>query len=178
MQVRDLATHTTIEDRCDILINAAGVLNQWRWPEIPGLHDFKGKLMHSASWNGEVDLRGKRVGLIGNGYVMTNRTNLREKKRNAEVKELDLLGSRSWNQSSHPSLMLTTSSAKEPGYSAHLAQNHHDATRKQNSKTLPRLPERCCDSAKRTKAGSIAPLAFSSPTAKRKPRYVQTLKAR
>ena len=72
VQVRDLATCTTFEDRCDVLINAAGVLNQWRWPEIPGLHDFKGKLMHSASWNEETDLRGKRVGLIGNGYVMTN----------------------------------------------------------------------------------------------------------
>ena len=71
LQVRDLATCSIVEDRCDILINAAGVLNQWRWPDIPGLHDFKGKLMHSASWNGETDLRGKRVGLIGNGYVMT-----------------------------------------------------------------------------------------------------------
>lgn len=70
VQVRDLATDSTIEDSCDILINAAGVLNQWRWPEIPRLHSFKGELMHSASWNGETELMRKRVGLIGSGYVM------------------------------------------------------------------------------------------------------------
>ena len=67
VQVRDLVTGTTADETCDILINAAGVLNQWRWPDIPGLHDFKGQLIHSANWEDKTDLKGKRVGLIGNG---------------------------------------------------------------------------------------------------------------
>lgn len=67
VQIKDLVGDCVVEETCDILINAAGVLNQWRWPEIPGLHEFKGELMHSANWNEKTDLRGKRVGLIGNG---------------------------------------------------------------------------------------------------------------
>jgi cation diffusion facilitator CzcD-associated flavoprotein CzcO len=54
-------------DQCDILINATGVLNNWKFPAIPGLHDFKGQLLHSANWDPSVSLDGKTVGLIGNG---------------------------------------------------------------------------------------------------------------
>ncbi|KAL4861634.1 hypothetical protein BDV12DRAFT_203834 [Aspergillus spectabilis] len=55
------------EHRCDFFVNAAGILNSWRWPAIPGLHSFKGTLLHSADWDGSIDLTGKHVGLIGNG---------------------------------------------------------------------------------------------------------------
>ncbi|KAI5814907.1 hypothetical protein BZA77DRAFT_317773 [Pyronema omphalodes] len=54
-------------DECEILINAAGILNHWKWPDITGLHDFKGKLIHSAAWDQDYDYTGKRVALIGNG---------------------------------------------------------------------------------------------------------------
>lgn len=69
VQVEDLATGNAIRDSCDILINARGYLNVWRWPDIPGLACFKGPLLHSANWDGRVDLADKCVGLIGNGYV-------------------------------------------------------------------------------------------------------------
>ena len=52
---------------CDIFISATGILNAWQWPKIPGLSDFKGPLLHSARWDDSVDLKGKVVGLIGNG---------------------------------------------------------------------------------------------------------------
>ncbi|KAM5361410.1 hypothetical protein ACJZ2D_013100 [Fusarium nematophilum] len=55
------------EDEADVVINGAGILNQWRWPEIAGLHSFRGKLMHSASWDTTLDWTGKRVAMIGNG---------------------------------------------------------------------------------------------------------------
>ncbi|OGE54789.1 hypothetical protein PENARI_c005G09522 [Penicillium arizonense] len=54
--------------RCDFFISAAGILNSWRWPAIPGLHSFNGTLLHSANWDQTVDLKGKHVGLIGNGF--------------------------------------------------------------------------------------------------------------
>lgn len=54
-QVKDLVSNTMKSDECDILISGTGSLNNWKWPSIPGLHDFKGKLMHSASWDESYD---------------------------------------------------------------------------------------------------------------------------
>ena len=51
----------------DILISARGFLSQWRWPSIPGLHDFKGQLVHSAGWDHSFDYSHKRIAIIGNG---------------------------------------------------------------------------------------------------------------
>jgi 4-hydroxyacetophenone monooxygenase len=49
------------------IINGHGVLNRWSMPDIPGLEDFKGPAMHSAGWDPSVNLRGKRIALIGTG---------------------------------------------------------------------------------------------------------------
>lgn len=65
--VVDLQTNTQSETIAHVLINATGILNNWKWPEIKGLHSFRGKLLHSAVWDDAVDLQGKTVGLIGNG---------------------------------------------------------------------------------------------------------------
>lgn len=54
------------EDTADILINGSGILNRWRWPDISGLHSFKGTLVHSARWDTNLDWTGKRVAVIGN----------------------------------------------------------------------------------------------------------------
>ncbi|CAI7571914.1 unnamed protein product [Penicillium pancosmium] len=67
VEIRDIVNGVVLNDSCDVLVNASGVLNAWRWPAIPGLHDFKGKLVHSAAWDQDLDLTGKHVGLIGNG---------------------------------------------------------------------------------------------------------------
>ncbi|KAH8594222.1 hypothetical protein B0O99DRAFT_514343 [Bisporella sp. PMI_857] len=65
--VRNLTNGRDFRTNCDILINAGGVLNNWRWPAIPGLEKYKGVLLHTANWDETVDLHGKHVGLIGNG---------------------------------------------------------------------------------------------------------------
>ncbi|KAF2669290.1 FAD/NAD(P)-binding domain-containing protein [Microthyrium microscopicum] len=67
VKIENLQAGTVIDDKCDILINAGGILNNWRWPAIPGLDNYKGKLLHTANWDDSVDLAGKHVGLIGNG---------------------------------------------------------------------------------------------------------------
>ena len=51
----------------NVVVNAHGPLDRWEWPNIPGLNDFAGNLMHSAAWDETVDLKGKRVALIGTG---------------------------------------------------------------------------------------------------------------
>lgn len=56
-----------IYDEAEFLINGGGALNEWTWPDIAGLRDFKGPVVHSAAFNHDVDLRGKRVGVIGIG---------------------------------------------------------------------------------------------------------------
>lgn len=55
-----------IHDEVDVLINGAGFLNNWQWPDIPDLHQFRGEIVHSANWQ-SVDWQNKRVALIGNG---------------------------------------------------------------------------------------------------------------
>ncbi|KFZ00448.1 hypothetical protein V498_00072 [Pseudogymnoascus sp. VKM F-4517 (FW-2822)] len=64
---KDVKTGKEVHDHCDILINASGILNNWRWPAISGLDKYKGKLLHTANWDDTVSLDGKHVGLIGNG---------------------------------------------------------------------------------------------------------------
>jgi 4-hydroxyacetophenone monooxygenase len=49
------------------VISAVGILNRPKWPEIPGLDDFAGPLLHTAQWDRDFDWRGKRVGLLGTG---------------------------------------------------------------------------------------------------------------
>ncbi|KAF4986934.1 hypothetical protein FGRMN_10606 [Fusarium graminum] len=54
-------------DECDVLIDGSGFLNNWHWPDIPGLHDFKGKIVHTADWDSLIDVTDKKVAVIGNG---------------------------------------------------------------------------------------------------------------
>ncbi|KAL9005083.1 MAG: hypothetical protein Q9188_002130 [Gyalolechia gomerana] len=67
VHVEDLATGKQFQDSCNILINACGYLNSWRWPDVPGLPSFKGLLLHSANWDTSVELANLNVGLIGSG---------------------------------------------------------------------------------------------------------------
>jgi 4-hydroxyacetophenone monooxygenase len=49
------------------LISAVGQLNRPNYPSILGMESFEGRSWHTARWNKEVDLSGKRVGVIGTG---------------------------------------------------------------------------------------------------------------
>lgn len=55
------------EEKADIILSAQGFLSQWKWPSIPGIHDFKGHKVHSADWDHSFDYAGKKIGIIGNG---------------------------------------------------------------------------------------------------------------
>jgi cation diffusion facilitator CzcD-associated flavoprotein CzcO len=49
------------------VIGATGVFSQPVRPDIPGLDDFAGTVMHTARWDHGEDLSGKRVAVIGTG---------------------------------------------------------------------------------------------------------------
>jgi len=51
----------------DFLISATGILHHPRYPAIEGLDDFAGAVFHSARWDHQVELAGKRVAVIGTG---------------------------------------------------------------------------------------------------------------
>ncbi|MGV2984246.1 flavin-containing monooxygenase [Microbacterium sp. AGC85] len=49
------------------VITAAGYLNRGKLPEVEGIDSFSGESFHSSEWNDSVDLRGKRVAVVGTG---------------------------------------------------------------------------------------------------------------
>lgn len=52
---------------CDVLVSAIGTFTTPSYPDIAGLGDFAGPSFHSARWEHEHDLAGKRVAVIGTG---------------------------------------------------------------------------------------------------------------
>lgn len=62
-----IETSTGERDEADFVIAATGVLHHPAYPEIEGLDTFAGATFHSARWDHDIPLGGKRVGLIGTG---------------------------------------------------------------------------------------------------------------
>ncbi|EOD46388.1 putative cyclohexanone monooxygenase protein [Neofusicoccum parvum UCRNP2] len=66
-QVWRVATSTGEVMAARYLVAALGVLSKRNIPDIPGASTFAGRLTHSASWSPDIDVRNKRVGVVGNG---------------------------------------------------------------------------------------------------------------
>lgn len=54
-------------ERYSFLISAIGQLHVPKTPDLPGLGTFEGLAFHTAMWPADVDLREKRVGVVGTG---------------------------------------------------------------------------------------------------------------
>jgi cation diffusion facilitator CzcD-associated flavoprotein CzcO len=63
----ELRTNNGKTLRARVVISGCGGLSRPSYPAIPGLDRFRGKLMHSARWDDDYALEGKRVGVIGTG---------------------------------------------------------------------------------------------------------------
>lgn len=66
LQVRN-AGGEVMEEEFNAVISAVGQLNRPRYPDLSGLELFTGDAWHTAQWNHDVDLTGKRVGVVGTG---------------------------------------------------------------------------------------------------------------
>ncbi|KNB54430.1 flavin-containing monooxygenase [Streptomyces caatingaensis] len=51
----------------DVVVSATGPLADPKLPDIPGLSSFPGPVFHSSRWDHGVELRGKRVAVVGTG---------------------------------------------------------------------------------------------------------------
>ena len=61
------ASGATTAVRANVLLSAVGQLNRPTIPDLPGLKDFAGTVVHTAQWPAELELKGKKVVLIGSG---------------------------------------------------------------------------------------------------------------
>jgi len=62
----DGSTHVS-----DVLVMAPGQLSNPSIPDVPGRESFAGAQFHSALWDHSVDIRGKRVAVVGSGASAT-----------------------------------------------------------------------------------------------------------
>jgi cation diffusion facilitator CzcD-associated flavoprotein CzcO len=53
--------------RARVLVSAAGALSDPKTPDIEGLDRFQGHTFHSAQWDHDYDVEGKRIAAIGTG---------------------------------------------------------------------------------------------------------------
>ncbi|MFG1955497.1 flavin-containing monooxygenase [Micromonospora sp. NPDC048830] len=74
-------THATFDDRHGVwrvettagvfrarfLITSLGLLSKRNQPDFPGMETFAGQVVHTAEWPDDLDISGKRLGVIGNG---------------------------------------------------------------------------------------------------------------
>ncbi|KAH6988658.1 hypothetical protein EDB80DRAFT_588667 [Ilyonectria destructans] len=67
VSIENLRTGEIMVDKADVVISARGTLNEMSWPDIPGIHDMKIPVMHSAAWDESVDFENKKIGVIGGG---------------------------------------------------------------------------------------------------------------
>src|SRR5690348_3880609 len=66
-RTRWLVDTTSGSFSCDVLVSAVGALAEPSLPDIKGIESFRGEVFHSARWNHDAKLAGKRVALIGTG---------------------------------------------------------------------------------------------------------------
>ncbi|MFO1281569.1 MAG: NAD(P)/FAD-dependent oxidoreductase [Burkholderiales bacterium] len=63
----NVVTRDGASSRFDVVVSAVGLLNVPRYPAWPGLEDFDGPRFHTARWEHQHDLSGKRVAVVGAG---------------------------------------------------------------------------------------------------------------
>lgn len=56
-----------VERDVNMVVSAAGVFAKTKLPDIDGIDEFEGMIVHPTQWTSELDVQGKRVAVIGNG---------------------------------------------------------------------------------------------------------------
>ncbi|HEX3947800.1 MAG TPA: NAD(P)/FAD-dependent oxidoreductase, partial [Acidimicrobiales bacterium] len=67
VRLRSTATGDVDTVVVNAIVSAVGLFNRPKEPDLEGLEDFAGHLVHTSKWDHDYDLAGKRVALIGTG---------------------------------------------------------------------------------------------------------------
>jgi 4-hydroxyacetophenone monooxygenase len=67
IELKDLKTGAVRPCEANVLISATGVFHTPVTLDVEGTAEFSGKIVHTARWNQDVEVKGKRVALVGNG---------------------------------------------------------------------------------------------------------------
>ncbi|KAK0618273.1 hypothetical protein B0T17DRAFT_331851 [Bombardia bombarda] len=67
LEIQNLQTGEVIKDSAHFVVDGSGILNNWKWPDVEGLQDYQGTLIHTARWPKDFDHTDKVVAVIGNG---------------------------------------------------------------------------------------------------------------
>lgn len=67
LDIESVSTATRSAVTADAVISAVGLFGEPKLPDIAGLTDFGGSIMHTSRWDPRADLRGRRVAVIGTG---------------------------------------------------------------------------------------------------------------
>ena len=62
-----LRTGAGDELTAQVVVAGVGALHVPRYPDVPGLSAFEGRVFHSAEWDHDHDLTGRRVAVVGTG---------------------------------------------------------------------------------------------------------------
>lgn len=65
--VKKVHTGETSTEKFDFVIPAVGRFNAWKFPNYPGISEYKGHLRHTSNWDPSYEASGKNVAVIGNG---------------------------------------------------------------------------------------------------------------
>ena len=60
-------TSTGLSFQVRFMITGLGLLSKQNFPDIPGIDSFQGEKIHTGAWPQSATVKGKRVGVIGNG---------------------------------------------------------------------------------------------------------------
>jgi cation diffusion facilitator CzcD-associated flavoprotein CzcO len=67
IEILDLENDTKTEVFANHVVCANGPLSSPRMPEFGGMEKFKGESFHTAEWDKNANLKGKKVGIVGTG---------------------------------------------------------------------------------------------------------------
>ena len=68
LRIKNVVTGKESVKTCNVFISCVGGLREPSYPAFASeSKDFKGDVFHSARWDHSVDLKGKRLVLVGNG---------------------------------------------------------------------------------------------------------------
>ena len=91
-----LETRDGERSTADVFVMAAGPLHVKQYPDIPGLDSFAGACFHSADWQHDVGLEGKRIGVIGNGSTVRSDSPLARAVRMKSARMVSIMLARIW----------------------------------------------------------------------------------